>query len=68
MGMVTLINLGHCMARLSQYEAGHKLEIFNPKDRTYEGDAPNEDESLTIIGRHAILALRDALNQEYPID
>ena len=63
-----LIDLGWCMGRLKERDArsGETLIIISPSSAEESTFQPAE--SVTIWGLAALLNLRDALNEAYPLD
>lgn len=61
-----LIDLGWCMARLTKGDDGcSRLLIVSPQDGSeVNGDA----QSVVIYSDTSLIALRDALNQAWPVD
>lgn len=63
---MALIDFGFAVARLTSLdECGlHRMEIFMPHQDDEDGFVPAQ--SISIGGKAAMIALRDALNEAYP--
>ena len=62
-----LIDLGWCMGRLdTSRKPGAKLTIVSPS--ATEGSLYTPAETVEIYGETYLLALRNALNEAYPVD
>lgn len=61
-----VIDLGWCMARLEIKKHSAKLIIVSPS--ATEDNAYSPAETVVIYGEVNVLALRDALNEEYPTE
>ena len=59
-----IFDLGWCMARLNK--AKHSLVIVSPSQEAEHSYTPAE--SVCVYGEQAMITLRDALLELYPVD
>jgi len=68
---MALIDLGYSIAKLEKIERTPHSTVHSLKIVTPSADEENHytpAESVTIYGKPALIALRDALNEVYPAD